>query len=102
MIRPDAETEAGCCWCRRWLSMGKIVQSGEESMQTKTQSLTESVTNVAIGYAVAIASQLAIFPIFGIDIGIQQNLLIGAYFTAISIVRSYCVRRWFNASSRKK
>ena len=44
----------------------------------------------------ALASQLAIFPLFGILIPLADNLLIGAWFTAISLVRSYAVRRWFN------
>lgn len=65
-------------------------------MQTRRQSLVESIANVAIGYTVAIAAQLAIFPVFGIRISIGDNLAIGAFFTVVSIVRSYCVRRLFN------
>ena len=64
--------------------------------QTRTQSALESVLNVAIGYAVALASQLAVFPLFGIHVTLTENLLIGAWFTVISIARSYCVRRLFN------
>ena len=64
--------------------------------QTRTQSLIESITNVAIGYIVAIASQVAIFPLFDINITLADNMLIGAYFTVISIMRSYVVRRVFN------
>lgn len=65
-------------------------------MQTRTQSLVESITNIIIGYTVAIASQLIIFPMFDISIPLGDNLLIGAYFTIISLVRSYIVRRYFN------
>lgn len=65
-------------------------------MQTRRQSLAETVASVAIGYLVALASQLAIFPLFGINITIEDNLLIGAWFTIISIVRGYYVRRFFN------
>lgn len=65
-------------------------------MQTRTQSLIESITNILIGYAVAIVSQLIVFPLFDINIPFSDNLLIGAYFTAISLVRSYVVRRYFN------
>ena len=64
--------------------------------QSRRHSAFESVANVAIGYVVAIASQLAIFPLFGIHIPLGDNLLIGLWFTAISIVRSYVLRRWFN------
>ena len=64
--------------------------------QTKLQSLIESITNILIGYIVAIASQLAVFPLFGINIPLGDNLLIGVWFTAISLIRSYFVRRYFN------
>lgn len=53
--------------------------------------------NIAIGYGVAIISQIVIFPLFGIHIPLRDNLLIGLWFTGISLVRSYAIRRWFNA-----
>lgn len=65
-------------------------------MQSKRMSMVETCTNVAIGYFVALASQLAIFPMFGIHISLIDNLAIGAWFTVISIVRGYIVRRVFN------
>lgn len=64
-------------------------------MQTKIHSLLESITNVAIGYSVAVLSQLLVFPLFDIHISIFDNLMIGLWFTAISICRSYAIRRWF-------
>lgn len=65
-------------------------------MQTRTQSMTETVASVLIGYVVALASQLFIFPMFGVHLPITDNLLIGAWFTVISVVRGYAVRRYFN------
>jgi hypothetical protein len=65
-------------------------------MQSRIQSFIESVANVAIGFLVALASQLIIFPVFDINIPLSENLAIGAFFTVISIVRSYVVRRIFN------
>ena len=64
--------------------------------QTRLQSLIETSTNVAIGYLVAVLSQLVIFPAFGIRTTITDNLLIAGYFTIISVIRGYMVRRWFN------
>ncbi len=64
--------------------------------QTHAQSFIESCINVAIGFGVSLASQIAVFPAFGIHIPISSNLTIGAIFTVISIARSYCVRRVFN------
>jgi len=65
-------------------------------MQTRYQSMIETATSVAIGYLVALASQLAIFPLFGIYVTLSDNMLIGAWFTVISIIRGYFVRRFFN------
>ena len=66
-------------------------------MQSRYQSFIEALLNVLIGYVVALISQLLIFPLFGIKVSFSENLLIGGYFTIISIVRSYAIRRWFNA-----
>lgn len=65
--------------------------------QTRLGSLIESAMNILIGYWVALLSQLAIFPMFGIHLPFHDNLLIGAWFTLISLARSYIIRRWFNA-----
>lgn len=71
-------------------------------MQTKWESFIESVINLAIGYAIAILSQLLIFPWFGINISLIDNLLIGFYFTIISLVRMYIIRRYFNGLTKPK
>ena len=65
-------------------------------MQTKYQSLIESLINILIGYLTALLSQVLIFPLFDIYVTFQDNLLIGLYFTIISLIRSYLVRRYFN------
>ncbi len=68
--------------------------------QSRAQSMIESAANVVIGYMVALGSQLVVFPMFGVHLPLQDNLLIGLWFTAISLVRSYFVRRWFNRMFR--
>ena len=64
--------------------------------QSRRVSLVESVLNVAIGYGVALLSQLLLFPVFDIHVALSTNLAIGAWFTLISVVRSYTIRRLFN------
>jgi hypothetical protein len=59
-------------------------------------SFVESCVNVAVGYVVAVAAQILIFPVFGIRVSFAENLLIGAFFTVVSIARSYALRRVFN------
>lgn len=68
--------------------------------QSRRMSFVESCCNVAIGYGVAVASQVLIFPWFGIHVPLRSNLLIGLWFTLISIVRSYVLRRLFNRPRR--
>jgi len=69
-------------------------------MQTKLESLIESCVNIAIGYVIAVAGQLLIFPVVGVSATVKQNLIIGVGFTLISLVRQYLIRRWFNARRR--
>ena len=68
--------------------------------QSRAQSMIESAANVVIGYMVALGSQLVVFPMFDVHLPLQDNLLIGLWFTAISLVRSYLVRRLFNRMFR--
>lgn len=71
-------------------------------MQSKLQSLIESFINILIGYVTAILSQILIFPLFDINIPLQDDLLIGIYFTVISLIRSYLIRRFFNRKGLEK
>lgn len=69
------------------------------SGQTRKHSIFESVTNVAIGYGIALIAQMTIFPLFGFSPPLRDNLEIGALFTIVSLIRSYCLRRLFNRIS---
>jgi hypothetical protein len=65
--------------------------------QSRAMSLVEATANVVVGFGVAVLAQIAVFPLFGLDVSFADNLLIGAIFTAISIARSYALRRMFEA-----
>jgi uncharacterized protein (DUF2062 family) len=58
-------------------------------------SMVEAAANVVIGYGIAIATQMAVFPIFGIHITLADDLAIGLVFTIVSLIRSYMLRRVF-------
>ena len=68
--------------------------------QSRWMSLVEAVTNVLIGYGVAVATQMLVFPLFGLHATLQENLLIGLIFTAVSLIRSYLLRRVFETGRR--
>lgn len=66
-------------------------------MQSRWMSLLESLTNILVGYGVAVLTQMAVFPLFQLQASLGENLLIGGIFTMISLVRSFVLRRAFNA-----
>ncbi len=68
-------------------------------MQTRMMSFIEAMTNIVVGYAVAVITQLVVFPIFGLAASLRDNLVIGLIFTIVSLARSYMLRRLFNARS---
>lgn len=69
-------------------------------MQSKRQSLIEACTNVAVGFLISLASQLVIFHLYEVRLTIADNVAITLWFTVISIVRSYALRRAFDRFGR--
>jgi hypothetical protein len=65
--------------------------------QTRIGSFIEAVVNVAIGFGINWVANLLILPLFGFNVTGTQAFNMGLMFTAISVVRSYAIRRWFNA-----
>ena len=65
--------------------------------QTRRMSLIEAITNVAVGFLVALLTQLIVFPLFGLRVSLGNNLAIGGLFTVASVARSYALRRVFEA-----
>jgi hypothetical protein len=68
--------------------------------QSKLESLVETCINTAIGFVIAIISQIIVFPMFGIHVPLSSNFGIGAWFTIIGVARGYVIRRWFNGRLR--
>jgi hypothetical protein len=65
--------------------------------QTRLGSLIEAVINTCIGFSINFTANMFIFPMFGFNISPGANFALGLIYTVISVVRSYCIRRWFNA-----
>lgn len=63
--------------------------------QSRVMSFMESLANVVVGYGVAVVTQLVVFPLFGLHTTLAANLMMGAVFTLVSVVRSYGLRRLF-------
>jgi hypothetical protein len=65
--------------------------------QSRKASALEACTNIAIGLAVSMVANALVFPLFKFHPSGAQNAEITAIYTAISFVRSYLVRRMWNA-----
>lgn len=68
--------------------------------QTRLGSLIEALFNVAIGLAVSVVANALVFPLFDFHPSLGQNVAISVIYTAISIVRTYAVRRFFESRLR--
>lgn len=64
--------------------------------QSKRASLAEAMINTCVGFFVALGTQMIVFPLFGVNFSLHQNLSITVIFTGVSIARSYLLRRIFN------
>ena len=65
-------------------------------MQKKTHSLLETCISTAIGFGVAFVANATILPLFGFTPTLSQNFWITVFFTVVSVIRGYFVRRLFN------
>lgn len=88
-------------WPRTYVAESMIQEIADAAYrcdlkQSRRRSMVEAVANVFAGYWVAVAATAIVFPMFGIPVEFKQNLIISMFFTAISLVRSYALRRLFN------
>ena len=66
-------------------------------MQTKKQSLIETLTSVFVGWLIGVILNLTILPLFDYNITIVDSLWVSLIFTIVSVIRGYVIRRWFNS-----
>ncbi len=64
--------------------------------QSRKMSAIEACVNVGFGFVIAVGSQYVIFPWFGLYAPFGDHVMIGLFFTVVSLARSYVLRRLFN------
>ena len=70
-------------------------------MQSKKQSLIETLTSVFVGWLIGVILNLTILPLFNYNITVVDSLWVSLIFTVISVVRGYLIRRFFNSKEKK-
>ena len=65
--------------------------------QSRRSAIIEAWVNILIGFTINYAMNFILLPLVGARITAMDNFMLGWTYTAISIVRQYAIRRWFNA-----
>ena len=61
--------------------------------QSRLMSLVEGVANVVVGLLLAVATQVVVFPVLGLQASLGQNVRLALVFTGVSLMRSFVLRR---------
>ena len=69
-------------------------------MQSKKQSLVETITSVFVGWAIGVILNMLVLPLFDYNVSLTDGVLISIIFTAVSVIRSYLIRRFFNSKEK--
>ena len=70
--------------------------------QSKFMSFIEALVNTAVGLGVAMVAIAAICKAYGIPMTWENNFIITFWMTVLSVLRSYLLRRLFNAQWRPR
>lgn len=70
--------------------------------QSRKMSVFEIVTSTGIGLVVSLISNIVIFHAMGKEMTMSENIQMTMYFTIISIIRGFGVRRLFNWLDERK
>lgn len=65
-------------------------------MQTKIQTLVETVLSTLVAFVLSVLIGLFLYPLFGHRFTVVDNICLTLIFTIWSFVRSYYMRRFFN------
>lgn len=65
--------------------------------QSPRSAILEAWMNIAVGFAINFIANFLILPLIGAHPTASQNFWMGWIFTAVSVVRQYAIRRWWNS-----
>lgn len=65
--------------------------------QSPRSSVAEAWMNIVIGFSINFMVNMALLPLVNASFTAGENFMLGWIYTAVSIVRQYAIRRWWNA-----
>ena len=69
-------------------------------MQSKKQSLIETLTSVFVGWLIGVILNMLVLPLFDYNITVVDSLWVSLIFTVVSVIRGYVIRRTFNSKEK--
>ena len=69
-------------------------------MQSKKDSFIETLTSVFVGWLIGVILNLTVLPLFDYNITVIDSLWVSLIFTAVSVIRGYVIRRFFNSKEK--
>lgn len=70
-------------------------------MQSRRESLVEALVGTLVAYVVGVLTNLVLFEVYDLPLGLRHANEITIIFTALSLLRGYIVRRVFNAKRER-
>ena len=64
--------------------------------QSRRMSVVESTVSVIAGYLMNVAIQFYLYPLFDIEVDLQQAFIISIFITGMAFIKNFSVRRLFN------
>ena len=62
---------------------------------SKFKSIFESGCNIVVGFTINFITNMVILPLFGMPFSLKSFGMIGVFYTGVSLLRSYYIRRLF-------
>ena len=69
-------------------------------MQSKKESLIETLTSVFVGWLIGVILNMLVLPLFDYNITVIDSLWVSLIFTVVSVIRGYVIRRFFNSKEK--
>ena len=69
-------------------------------MQSKKESLIETLTSVFVGWLIGVILNMLVLPLFDYNITVVDSLWVSLIFTVVSVIRGYVIRRFFNSKEK--
>lgn len=64
--------------------------------QSHKMSAIESTVSVVTGYLMNVAIQFYLYPLFDIEVALEQAFVISIFITGMAFIKNFSVRRLFN------